>query len=115
MTKNDVIDLVFAELRHAETKHPGFPKDVIHAAAIVAEESGELIQAAIDHVYKGDHTDQMIKEAAQTAAVAMRFLLNLVDRPCIACLASGRVGDMDGLGSSSECPECNGTGRMAIS
>jgi NTP pyrophosphatase (non-canonical NTP hydrolase) len=81
MTKDKVIELVFEELRKAEAKHPSWPNDPIHGAAIVAEEAGELIQASIDYYYK-HHTRlpsdyAMMKEAAQTAAMGIRFLLNL--------------------------------------
>lgn len=77
MNKDKVIDLVFNELRKAQKKHPGWPPDHIHAAAIVGEEAGELLQASIDHVYKGNCLKRMSKEAAQTAAMALRFLINL--------------------------------------
>ncbi len=44
------IELVFAELRYAERKFPGWPEDPVHAAAILAEEAGELVKAALDRV-----------------------------------------------------------------
>jgi hypothetical protein len=85
MTRNQVMDLVFAELKAAEAKHPTWPDDPIYGAAIVAEEAGELIQASIDWTYKKNedgtvkNNSQMIKEAIQTAAMGIRFLLNLCE------------------------------------
>lgn len=77
MKNDEVINLVFSELEKAEQKHPGWPDDKIHAAAIVAEEAGELVQASIDHVYKENNIEKMKHEAAQTAAMGIRFLLNI--------------------------------------
>lgn len=81
MTNNNewVIERVFGELKKAEEKFPGWPTDPIHAAAIVAEEAGELVQAAIDFTYSDDLPGhwQMEEEAAQCAAMGIRFLLGL--------------------------------------
>jgi len=66
-----IIEAIF----EAEEKHPGWPTDPIHATAIIAEESGELTKAAIDFYFKrNDNEDEMMKEAAQTAAVLLRFM-----------------------------------------
>lgn len=77
MTKDDAIAIVLDELRLAEAKHPSWPTDMIHAAAVVAEEAGELVQASIDHMYGGQCLEKLRTEAAQTAAMGIRFLLNL--------------------------------------
>lgn len=77
MKYHEVLELVAIELCHAELKHD-WPTDIIHAAAVVGEESGELTQAANDHIYEsGNHIEAMKLEAAQTAAAAIRFLMNL--------------------------------------
>lgn len=73
----EILDLIVAELKSAEAKHPGWPTDPIHGAAIVAEESGELVQAAIDYVYTNGEEGRMVAEAVQTAAMGIRFLLNV--------------------------------------
>lgn len=88
--KKDALLSVIIELDKAETKHPEWPKDLIYAAAIVNEESGELIRAALNHHYESnavnsgskpryDHNTlaEMKNEAAQTAAMGLRFLINL--------------------------------------
>ena len=74
------IRLLFEEFHKAEEKHPGWPEDQIHCAAIVAEEAGELVQAAIDHTYQHSCPLRLKEEAAQTAAMGLRFLVNLIVR-----------------------------------
>lgn len=80
LTQIQVIDEIFAELRRAEAKFPGWPDDVVHGAAIVAEESGELVQASLDLFYNRGNREHVIKEAVQTAAMSLRFLLNFATR-----------------------------------
>lgn len=69
------------ELQTAQEKHPVWPKDHIHKAAIVAEECGELVQAALKYKYEKGQYYQMHREAFQTAAMCFRFLLNTPDLP----------------------------------
>jgi NTP pyrophosphatase (non-canonical NTP hydrolase) len=72
------IELIIKELYKAEVKFPGWPEDPVHAAAILAEEAGELVKAALDYYYgRHEGIDQMEKEAAQTGAMALRFLMGL--------------------------------------
>lgn len=63
------------ELARAETKFPTWPCDIVHAAAVVAEEAGELVQAALQLTYEHSTLDAVKKEAIQTGAMALRFLL----------------------------------------
>jgi hypothetical protein len=65
------------ELDAAERKFPRYPRDAIHAAAIVAEESGELVQAALQFTYEGGSYVRLRREAIQVGAMALRFLLHL--------------------------------------
>jgi len=77
MKFKDAIELVYSELEKAKKKHE-WPIDIVHAAAVVGEEAGELLQAALDQIYDaGNNIENMRIEAAQTAAVAIRFLLHL--------------------------------------
>ena len=76
MDKDKVIDLIFKELEKAQKNHPDWPLDAIHAAAIIEEESGELLRAAIDFNYHNGKLKNMKNEAVQTAAMAIRFLIN---------------------------------------
>ena len=74
----NIYELIIYELNEAEKKFPGFPDDAVHAAAIVAEEAGELTKASLDfHYLRETSREEMKKEAAQTAAMAIRFLIHL--------------------------------------
>lgn len=82
---NEIIARILLELAEAEKKHPSWPTDAIHAAAILAEEVGELVQSANDFHYFGEsHRPlepsmkwRMEREAIQCGAMAIRFLLHL--------------------------------------
>lgn len=75
--------LFVAELVSAEAKHPDWPDDIVHQAAIVAEEAGELLQAANTsreegpRLWHSKHKPRIIHEATQAGASALRLLLNL--------------------------------------
>jgi hypothetical protein len=71
---NETAELVRNEVFRAEDIHPTWPDDVIHGAAIVCEESGELIRAAVQHRYEGGNLDDVITEAVHTAATACRLV-----------------------------------------
>jgi hypothetical protein len=80
MNAEQVIDLIFVELRTAEAKHPGWPDDKIHAVGILMEEAGEAMKEAIDFTYSEDKQGVMLRlkqELAQTGAMAIRALVNL--------------------------------------
>lgn len=78
MTEEKAINLIFEELVKAEKKFPGWHLDPVHAGAVVGEEAGELIQATLDFYFCREKSrDKMIKEAAQTGAMAMRFLMGV--------------------------------------
>lgn len=66
---------VSEELVRARDLHPSWPEDSIHQAAIVQEEAGELIRAALQHEFDDAPKKPMETEAIQTAAMALRFLL----------------------------------------
>lgn len=78
-----ILQAIEAELESAKARYPWWPSDAVHAGAIVAEESGELTQATLDHFYAhlnhngADTIARMRKEAIQTAAMAIRFLENM--------------------------------------
>ena len=77
-----LLDAILNELERAENKFPIWPADIVHAGAIVSEESGELIRACLNREYaKGGESDAQLldecqKEAVQTGAMAFRFLKN---------------------------------------
>ncbi|GAG36925.1 unnamed protein product [marine sediment metagenome] len=70
-----ILDEIRGELvDRAEKKFPTFPTDVIHAAAIVAEEQGELMKAALQVTYENGSWRELRAEAIETAAMALRLL-----------------------------------------
>lgn len=74
-----VLIRVLAELERAEKLHPDWPRNPIHAGAVVVEEAGELIQAALNADEKKASRHLMMTEAVHTAAMALRFLKNFDD------------------------------------
>lgn len=73
----EILTDVLLEVERAEGKHPEWPRDAIHAAAIVAEESGELVRASLWFMYEGAEIRPAKTEAIQVACTAIRFLKNL--------------------------------------
>lgn len=75
-TLNNILLLVYAELQRATTKFPYWPTDPIHAAAVVAEESGELSRAVLMNTYEKHKVsgNEPKEEAVQTIVTAIRFL-----------------------------------------
>lgn len=77
MIENTITENILTELKRAEVKIPFWPTDVIHAAAIVNEESGELIRAALQLKYENGNISELKKEAIQCAAMCIRFLKHI--------------------------------------
>jgi len=75
----DIIDEVLNEVGRATKKFPTWPTDPLHAFAVLGEEVGELQKAILQTVYEPHKStkDDVRKEAIQTAAMALRFLLSL--------------------------------------
>ncbi len=96
---------VMIELDRACLKHPNFPTDKIHQAAIVGEESGELLQAAIKNRYEGGNLLAIEEEAVQTAAMCFRMLIHL---PIGMQVENKIVRERDTV-SLPQCPECCST------
>lgn len=68
--------LLFArEAKEARKKHPSFGKDIVLSAAIVCEEAGELVRAALQVKYEKGRYYDMHKEAIQVGATALRFVV----------------------------------------
>jgi len=72
-----MIEEILNEKRRAESKHPEWPDDLIHAVAIVAEESGEAVRAALNHVYHNGALSEVRTELVHTAATCLRALEHL--------------------------------------
>ncbi|MEQ1523380.1 MAG: hypothetical protein ABL936_19115 [Aestuariivirga sp.] len=76
--KNAII-VVMAEVRRATRKFPTWPTDPIHAFAVLAKEFGELAKAVLQETYEPhkNETGEVRKEAIQTAAMAIRFIMSI--------------------------------------
>lgn len=77
MKTEQILCLIMAELERAEKIHPAWPTDLVKASAILAEEAGETLRAAntFDEIRSGKK--EIITEAVQTAAMAIRLLKNI--------------------------------------
>jgi hypothetical protein len=76
---SDVNAEVMAELERATRKFPTWPTDPLHAVAVLGEEFGELTKAVLEYVYEPHKSTfhDVHKEAVQTAAMALRFIMSL--------------------------------------
>lgn len=68
---------ILSELDDAQKKHPTWPTDPVHAVTVLGEEAGELQRAVLQAVYEGGSIDEVRKEAIQTGAMVLRFLISL--------------------------------------
>ena len=74
LQKYNIID---AELKRAEEKHPDYPKSMFRQLAIMQEEAGEVTKAVLHYHYEDGSIDNIKKELIQTAAMCMRMLNSL--------------------------------------
>ena len=77
MTDYEAIDAILQELERARLLHPKWPTDPIHQVAVMAEESGEAVRAALRMVYERGSVEELRTELIQTGAMAIRCLVNL--------------------------------------
>lgn len=69
---------ILGALAQARAKHPQWQADVIHSAAVLAEEAGEVVKAALDLTYfNAPNHQHLMAELAQVGAMAIRMLVNL--------------------------------------
>jgi len=74
MTLEEIKHAVIEEIHRAQEKFPWWPKDIVHAVSIVAEETGELQKAALHFCYENGQREAIKKEALQVVAMAYRLL-----------------------------------------
>jgi len=80
MTDDEVIARTRGELNRARRKFPLWPTDPFVALAVLQEEVGELTKAVLQYVYepnKNVTADEILAEAVQVLAMAVRFTANL--------------------------------------
>lgn len=80
MKKEKAIELILEEMARAEEIHPVWPLDVVHGAAILAEEVGSVLKAALDVYYDRGTSKNLYKEIIHVGAMAIRFLLIFEDK-----------------------------------
>lgn len=77
---------VSEEIARAQKLHPNWPTNTVEAAAVVVEEAGEALKAALNMRPSDYHSQEktepelraeLDKELVQTAAMAIRALTNL--------------------------------------
>lgn len=68
------LKLIEKEVVRARKVNGRLPSDLVYRAAIVAEEAGELVKAALQHRYEGGKIERIQKEALHTAATCVRVL-----------------------------------------
>lgn len=76
-----MLDEIIYEVRKATEKFPTWPSDPLHAIAVLGEEFGELTKEVVQMTYEPEKTSKEVikREAIQTAAMALRFVLSLED------------------------------------
>lgn len=74
VTDYEAIDAILQEKERATLLHPNWPDDPIHQVAIMAEEAGEAVRAALRMVYEGGSVEDLRAELIQTGAMCVRCL-----------------------------------------
>ncbi len=77
MKNEEIYKLVIEEVKRACNKWPDYYSDIIHATALINEEAGESIQAALDLTYANGNIELVKNEVIQTAAMCFRLLNNI--------------------------------------
>jgi len=75
MTESEIILSALTELERARRLYPEWPADLVHAAAVVSEEVGEVTKGCNDlYWHQRGTVDDIRTEAIQAIAMLLRFL-----------------------------------------
>jgi NTP pyrophosphatase (non-canonical NTP hydrolase) len=75
--ERSIVADIINELKDANKKHGGWPDDVIYGVAIMVEEAGESIRAAIN-LHRGTGSqEELEKELIQTGAMCIGALMHI--------------------------------------
>lgn len=88
---------IFDALKHAEAKRPVWNDDPVVAAAVLAEEAGEVVKAALDYRFHGGPLEDLEKECAQVGAMALRVMFHVERYRYFMAQASGGEATDAGL------------------
>lgn len=75
MINQDIFNSIKSERERAISLHT-WPEKMSHQIAVIIEESGEAVRAALNHVYEGGSIEEVRKEVTEVAATAYRLLEN---------------------------------------
>lgn len=75
MIRQDIFDAIKKERERAISLH-SWPVKMSHQIAVIIEEAGETVRAALNHVYANDPIEDVYKEVTEVAATAYRLLEN---------------------------------------
>lgn len=84
INESDLILAALDEVDRARQMYPEWPSDIVHATAIIVEESGEVLKEANNLRWnQGGDIAALRKELIQTVAMCMRFAEETdPSRPC---------------------------------
>lgn len=83
----EAVAIILARLTISRRKHPLYPTDPVRRVAIIVEEVGEAMQAALDVTRGPDHAHhdlinaqkRLFDEVVDTAATAVNLLVHMIN------------------------------------
>ena len=77
MTRAEAVSQIKYEHVRATVLHPAWPSNPVHQAAILCEETGELVRAALRVTFEGADWSEVVTECEQSGAMAMRIVTEM--------------------------------------
>lgn len=95
--EHDVIDAALCELHRTRQLYPLWPADLVHAAAVVTEEAGEVLKAANDVQWHNKSSrEELTRETIQMIAMGIRLLCDTPGLVGIEIAITPKVKDTSG-------------------